>query len=347
MYIQLVSKNDSSSNKKWDEYIEKSRTATFFHQLGWKNLLEKVLGYEPFYLMAEEDGRVKGILPLFLTKSRFLGKALISIPFAVYGGICADDEETSLFLFEEAKKLAKEKNVDYLELRNLYENNFGLIENPIHYTFIIELPDKVETLWNGLKRKARGAVRKGIKSDLEVEISFEGIDRLEDFYPIFAHSLRNLGSFILPFKYFKTLKEEFDKRIVMVFIRHKEEVVASVLTFLFKDMIIPYYGGCLSKSLEYSPNNLMYWKLMEYGIENGYKFFDFGKSKKGTGSFEFKENFGFEPKPLHYQYYLNEIDKMPDPGILSWEYRWAKRLIKKVPLGITKIIGPEIVKHLP
>lgn len=344
--IQLLGK-DESENNKWTEYVEKSKTTTFFHQLAWKNVIEKVLKYEPFYLMAEEDGKVRGILPLFLTKSRFLGKALISSPFAVYGGICADNEEISWSLFEEAKNLAKKLDVEYLELRNLYENNFGLIENSIHYTFIIELPDKVETLWKGLRRKARGAVRRGIKSDLQVEINSNGEGRLEDFYNIFAHSLRNLGSFILPFRYFKTLKEEFNTQMVMLFVRHKGEVVASVMSFLFKDMIIPYYGGCLNKALEYSPNNLMYWKLMEYGIEKGYKFFDFGKSKKGTGSFEFKKNFGFEPRPLHYQYYLNKTDKIPDPAALSWEYRVAKKIIKKTPLTITKIIGPAIVKHLP
>jgi len=347
MNIRLLTENDPLNSKKWDEYVEKSKDATFFHQIAWKRLIEKVLKYEPLYLMAEDDEKVKGILPLFLTKSKFLGKALISTPFAVYGGICADDEEIAQYLFKEAKKLAKEKDVDYLELRNIYENNFALVENPIHYTFIIELPDKVETLWNGLKRKARGAVRKGIKSDLEVEIDAGKLDKLWNFYNIFAHSLRNLGSFILPFKYFKTLKELFDKQIVMLFVKYKGEIVASVLTFLFKDTIIPYYGGCLSKSLKYSPNNLMYWKLMEYGIEKGYKYFDFGKSKKGTGSFEFKENFGFEPKPLHYQYYLNKVTQIPDAVNLSWEYRLAKRLIKKIPLRITKFIGPGIVKHLP
>lgn len=345
MYIQLVTKNDSLGVKKWDEYVEISKTSTFFHQIKWKNVIEKVLGYESFYLMAEEEKKIKGILPLFLIKSKFLGKVLISVPFGVYGGICADDEESSNALFKEAVKIAKEKDIDYLELRHLYENELGLLKNDIHWTFIIEFPEKIEILWNGLKRKARGAIRKGVNSGLEVEI--DSTNGLDEFYNIFAHSLRNLGSFILPFKYFKTIKEEFGEQIIISLIRYEGKVVAGILTFLFKDTIIPYYGGCIKSSLPYSPNNLMYWKLMEYGLEKGYKFFDFGKSKKGTGSFDFKINFGFKPKPLHYQYFLNKTEKMPDPGSSNWEYRIIKRLIKKTPVSIAKIIGPGIVKHLP
>ena len=74
--------------KAWDSYIYKSRISTFYHQIGWRNVVEKTYEHKPIYLIAKEEGEIKGILPLFLMKSMFFGNKLVSVPFAPYGGIC-------------------------------------------------------------------------------------------------------------------------------------------------------------------------------------------------------------------------------------------------------------------
>jgi hypothetical protein len=94
--------------KAWDSYIHSSSTSTFYHQIGRKNVVEKTYKHKPVYLIAKEEGEIKGILPLFLMKSMLFGKKLVSVPFAPYGGVCADNRTVEKALIEEAKRITKD-----------------------------------------------------------------------------------------------------------------------------------------------------------------------------------------------------------------------------------------------
>lgn len=365
----------------WDEYIRGSSTATFFHQIGWKNAIEGTFGYKAYYLMAVDDdspsltlptrGReqknnpmegkeqeknptevreraVRGILPLFLIKGLLSGKALVSMPFSVYGGVCADDGETAKLLIEYAKQLTKEEGANYLELRSKTASFNGMPEKDLYATFIKELPKNTADCLENLPRKCRAACRKGLNLGLKADVSHPlNMTTLKEFYNIYAVSVRNLGSPIFPFSFLENLAREFKENITVLSVTYNNKPVAGVLTFLFKDTIMPYYAGSLPQYFKYQPNNVMYLKLMEYGAERGYRYFDFGRSKKGTGSYDFKTFFGFEPQPLHYQYFLNKIDALPDTSSVSPKVKLAVSAWKRMPVWMTKIIGPRIITLTP
>ena len=82
--------------------------------------------------------------------------------------------------------------------------------------------------------------------------------------------------------------------------------MAGVMSFYYRDTVLPYYGGSIPEARNLSPNNFMYWKLMSRAGEKGCKYFDFGRSKQETGTFNFKRHMGFEPISLPYQYYLTK-----------------------------------------
>jgi hypothetical protein len=125
------------------------------------------------------------------------------------------------------------------------------------------------------------------------------------------------------------------------------KVVAGVLVFLHKDQLMPYYGGALREYFHLAPNDFMYWELMRYGAGQGYKVFDFGRSKQGTGSFNFKRHWGFQPRPLPYCYYPIKGQSVPDTSSLNPKLQWAIRVWRNLPLNLTIALGPRIVRHIP
>lgn len=334
--------------EKWDEYVYSTPKATFCHLIGWKNVVEKTFGHRSFYLYAEIDNQICGILPLFLVKSFLFGKILISSPLAVYGGICADNQEVENLLLTRAKEIADNLKVDYLELRNIEANGFQLPTKDLYVTFFQELfNEDTEKNLKIMPREARRLIRKANKAGLKAIIEQEDV---EQFYDVYSRNLRDLGTPAFPIELFYNFMEEFfPDNCNILQVVYGDKVIASVLVFYFKDRVMPYYGAALKEynNNKFAPSNFMYWELMKYGIENGYKIFDFGRSKVDTGPYNFKRHFGMNPTPLHYQYYLVEKKELPNLNPINSKFQFLINRWKKLPLGIANRLGPYIVKYIP
>jgi len=335
---------NESWKSKWDEYVHNSEHSTFFHLIGWETVLKKTFGYKSHYLLAEHKNKICGILPLFLMRNLFFNKVLASFPFAVYAGACADDKKITGMLIERAKDIAQKENVAYLELRNIAPIHDKLHTKELYVTFIKKLPQDTKECLNYLPRKARAAARKGINFGLKAEV---GIHLLTNFYQIYTISVRNLGSPVFPFNFLQNIVNEFKDYTTVLGVKHKNKIVAGAFTFLFKDTVLPYYGASLPEYIKYQVNNFMYLKLMEYGIEKGYRYFDFGRSKKGTGSYKFKIYQGFEPQQIYYQYYLTTAKDIPNVSPANPKFRMLINTWKKLPLCITNRIGAKLIKYTP
>lgn len=289
---------------------------------------------------------IVGILPLFSVKSFLFCKSLVSLPFAAYGGILADNQEVANRLLDKAKEITCSEGLDYLELRN----RDGAIENlpskELYVFFRREIFEDLESNMNAIPRKSRRMIRVGEKAGLTYEFGREEL--LPEFYEIFARSYHRLGSPAFSTKLFKNLLGEFKEKANILLIRNREsKSISSVLTFFHKDQVLPYYAGSLFEYRDLAPNDYMYWQLMKYGCENGDKLFDFGRSKIDTGSYDFKRHWGFEPEPLPYQYFLNRIDEIPNLSPANPKYRKKIQIWRKLPFRATQIIGPHIVKYIP
>lgn len=370
-----------TDKEEWDSYVLNHPNGTFFHFIGWKTVIERTFRHKSYYLIAESDGdtatsqhrdtsierennialqehnktginpsdpsnSIVGILPLFSVKSFLFGKSLVSLPFAAYGGILADNEEVANQLFDKAKEITCSGGLDYLELRN----RDGAIENlpskELYVFFRRKIFDDLESNMNAILRKSRRMIRVGEKAGLTYKFGREEL--LPEFYEIFARSYHRLGSPVFSGKLFKNLLREFKEQANILMIRNREgKPISSVLTFFYKDQVLPYYAGSLFEYRDLAPNDYMYWQLMKYGCENGYKLFDFGRSKVNTGSYDFKRHWGFEPEPLKYQYFLNRIDEVPNLSPANLKYQKKIETWQKMPFWLTKIIGPHIVKYIP
>ncbi len=330
---------------EWDHYISRSERGTFCHLIGWKKVIEKTFGYESCYLYARRGDKICGVLPLFMVRNQLFGKYLISTPFAVYGGICADDDEVATLLLERAKRITQAHGLDYLELRNIDLHHDGLVQKDLYCTFYQTLRSE-EHNWKVLPRETRRLIRKAKKANLTVEIDETGLGK---FYKIYSRNVKELGTPVFPISFFRNFMQEFKDQCNLVKVSLNQEVIAAVLVFYFKDHIMPYYGGALRQynNNKYAPNNFMYWELMRYGIDKGYKVFDFGRSKKGTGAYNFKRHFGMTPTSLNYQYYLCGQRELPNLNPLNPKFKLFIDTWKKLPLPIANFVGPRLIKLFP
>ncbi len=148
-------------------------------------------------------------------------------------------------------------------------------------------------------------------------------------------------------RYFATLREVFGRDCdVLTVVDAKGRAISSVLSFYFRDQVMPYYAGDDLSARELAGNDFKYWELMRRGCERGYRVFDYGRSKKGTGSFDFKKNWGFEPVSLHYEYALFKGDAIPQHNPLNPKYRAFIALWRRLPAPVANVLGPHIVRAL-
>ena len=341
MEIQKLRKTDE---KEWDAFVRKQDDATFFHLIGWKNVIEKTYKHKSYYLVAKEDGEIKGILPLFLMESRFFGKKLISIPFCDYGGICAKDEQTKNLFIVEVKKIASEKGVNYLELRHRNNNNCGLITKDTYFTLILGLKQDYEFLRMNFSKKVRNAIRKAIKSNLKVTT---GKRYINEFYKIFSKNMRDLGTPVHSFNFFKNILHEFPDYANILITSYEEKAVGAMFLLQFKDTIYAPWVSSDRQYFHFNPNNMLYWEAIRYGCENGFKYFDFGRSKWNSGTFRFKKPWGAIPKQLYYLYYLNSFDDVPNLDPSNPKYHMLTQVWKRLPITIATMVGPKIRKNIP
>ncbi|HZS05718.1 MAG TPA: FemAB family XrtA/PEP-CTERM system-associated protein [Blastocatellia bacterium] len=341
--------------KDWDDYVHRHPLGTFCHLSGWSRVIERTWHHRPRHLYAERGGRITGVLPLFHVSSRLFGSMLVSTPNAVYGGALARDPESRRALLDEAKELARQLNVDYLELRDMQEtaaeNSEGNSEDSefrrkdLYVTFEHPITTDEEALMKTFPRDLRTMIRKGIKNNLTAEVGREEL--LDEFYDVYATSVRNLGTPVFPKKLFAGFLREFPRDSDILLVRQGGRVAGGVLSFYFRGCVLPYYGGAYPEFYRTGVNNFMYWELMRAAAARGSTSFDFGRSKLGTGAYEFKRGWGMTARPLPYKFFLVRSRELPNLNPMNPKFELMINIWKKLPLGLTKLLGPMIVKNLP
>ena len=326
----------------WNEFVRAHPEGTLFHLAEWQDVLREAFGHQPYFLLAERDGKIQGVLPLVLVSSLLFGRSLISTPFCVYGGILCTDANVHRELTEHACALARRLNVDYLELRNRRRQYPDWPVKDLYVTFRKEIAPEAETNMAAIPRKQRAMVRKGIQKSLRSRVD----DDTADHYALYCESLRNLGTPVFAKKYLDTLRRVFKDACEILTVVHEQVPVASVLSFYFRDEVLPYYGGGSAAARSLAASDFMYWEVMERARQRGLRLFDYGRSKRESGSFDFKVHWGFEPEPLHYEYYLVRAKTMPNLSPTNPKYSRAIRLWRRMPLGVTQWLGPRLAGYL-
>jgi len=336
---------ETAEEKRWDDFVLEHPRASFFHLTGWKRILEKTFGHKARYFYCERDGKITGITPIFECSNWLIGRCFISIPLAAYGGIVADDSKSEQALLDHCKGMAQSASAKYLELR---PRNSALFEsfhaNQLYVTFSAPLfPDAAANL-KRLPKDTRYMIRKAEKGGLRAQ---RGMEQLDAFYELFAHSMHRLGTPVFPIALFRNIVAEFPDHTQLMLVYDGTRPVTGVLSFFFRDTILPYYAGALPEATRLAANNFMYWELIKWAGELGFRTFDFGRSKKGTGAFAFKSQWNMNAEQLDYQIFLVRRKTVPNFSPVNPKFEMAIRLWQNLPLSVTKWLGPSAVRLFP
>ena len=341
--IQRLSVRDTSTAVRWDNFVLGCAEASFFHRSGWQKVLLDVFRIESYFLYAEQDGEVVGVLPLAQVKSLLFGHSLVGLPHTVYGGVASANDEAGQALEAEAQKIAQRLGVDHLELRNVERRHDDWPRQDLYVTFRKAILPEEEANMLAIPRKQRAMVRKGIKNDLRSEID-PGVDR---FFALFAGNVHRHGTPAMPRRWFQALRAEFgDDCEVLTVVSPEGKPLSSVMSFYFRDEVLAYYAGDDEAARDLAANDFKYWELMRRACARGLKVFDYGRSKQGSGPYAFKKNWGFEPMPLHYEYRLYKRDSVPQNNPSNAKYKLLIATWRRLPIGLANWLGPFVVRNL-
>ena len=339
MEIQEFRKTDE---KEWDAFVRRQDDATFFHLIGWKNVIEKTYKHKSYHLIAKEDDEIKGILPLFLIKSMFFGKKLISIPFVYCGGVCTDSHNAANELINEAITITKNLSIDYLELRNRSDDIKFSATNYTFVTSILELSSDSEDVFKKMSKNKRKTISKSEKQNLKAEWG----DDVKSFYRLYAHNMRDLGTPVHSYNFFYNILDIFPDNSKILLVKRDDDVLYAALFLFYKDTMMDFMSSTIDVYRKYYPTDFGIWSAIKYACEKGYRYFDFARSIKGSSNQEFKRRWSAETKQLYYQYYLN-TSNTPDYDLSNQKYQTFIKLWKKVSVPVAKVVGPRIRRNIP
>ena len=341
--IKRLDFSDLLQAQMWDQFVFNHPNGTFFHRAGWQKIIAEQFGHKTYYFYAEKYGKIEAVLPTANVSSWLFGNALTSLPFAVYGGVLASQEAAGTALVNEAREWAQKLGVDHLELRNMRPSQSDWPLQDLYVTFRKEILPDVEANMLAIPRKQRAMVRKGIKNEL-ISVIDKDINR---FFDLYADNVHRHGTPAMPKRYFNALLNEFGSDCeVLTVLSADGRPLSSVLSFYFRNEVLPYYAGDDEPARHMAANDFKYWELLRRSCERGIKIFDFGRSKKDTGSFAFKKNWGFDATQLSYEYCLFKGSQIPQNNPNNPKYKLLIKTWRKLPIGIANWLGPFIVRYL-
>jgi len=356
----IIRVEQTSTPSGWDDFLDSCGDAGFHQRPGWTRVLQNALRHKAYFLQAvecseetaefsgrEPSQRIVGVLPLALVESLLFGRFLVSLPYVNTAGVCAESEEAVRRLLDRAVELADSLDVKHFELRHerriAHPRLNAELTSKVHMR--LELPGTADELWDGLKSKVRNQVRKGLKNT-ELAVHWGGADLLDDFYDVFCRNMRDLGTPPFARRLFAEILAAFPKHAEICSIRLGRRPVAAALLVHGPDTTEVPSAGSLRRFNKSCANMLMYWHLLRRAVECRQRTFDFGRSTLDGPTFRFKRQWGAEPSPAVWQYYVrkgNVTDMRPESG----KYNRLIEAWKRLPVWMTRLLGPSIVRGIP
>jgi len=349
----------------WDTYVKNHKQHTPYHFFAWQQAIEKSYGHQGYYLIAEEisstseQSSIVGVLPVTLFSLPFGKKSLCALPFCDIGGILADSDEVLTLLVNASKDFAKQAQAKKIDIRTsnlsqpIDESASGKVR------MLMPLPETSEALFNGFKSKLRSQIRKAEKNGLRF-VRASDINLLDDFYDVFSHNMRALGSPVHAKSLFIELFKQYKNNMLISVVYHNDIAIGAGIVLKSETKASIPWASTKAEFNRLSPNMMLYWSLLEYLSDNGTTEFDFGRSSFGEGTFKFKQQWGASPSPLTWHTYTlgddgqfalngdddNSNNQPSAPTNQSKLRNIVENFWRKLPVPMTVLLGPKIRKYI-
>jgi FemAB-related protein (PEP-CTERM system-associated) len=328
-----------------DAYVDAHPAGTGYHQHAWLGVIERSFGHETRYLVAESAGGIAGVLPLVFFRSRLFGSFAVSLPFLNYGGVLADSPGGAEGLLAAAIEATRAAGGAHLELRHSTRQFESLSPKRHKVAMLLPLAGSPELQWDALDRKVRNQVRKGEKSSLTPHIG--GAELVGDFYTVFAHNMRDLGTPVYGRRFFEAVIEAFPRTSRVFVVRHEGKPVAGSIVVWHRGTAEVPWASALRSSNALSANVFLYWEMLRFCVEQRLTLFDFGRSTPNEGTFHFKKQWGAEPRQLVWEYWTAPGVPVPNLNPKNPKFDIAIRAWQRLPVPVATRLGPHIVRNIP
>jgi FemAB-related protein (PEP-CTERM system-associated) len=339
---------DNSDQGRWDAFVLSCADAGPYHCYAWKSSIETAYRHRAYYLIAEDDNaEIRGVLPLVLIKAPAMRGALVSLPFCDYGGVLASNREIADQLIRYAIDLAASLKAR-LELRfkapetALNESHgLGVVSHKVR--MVLDIQGGSDNLWDGFKSKLRSQIKRPQKEGIEFKIG--SMDLLNDFYTVFRLNMRDLGSPVHSRSFISSVLESFGSSAHVGVVYNMAKPIAAGIILKHRDTISIPWASSLIEYSKLSPNMLLYWGLLKFAGDNGFKMFDFGRSTPGEGTYKFKEQWGAAPFPLYW--YSQDFVDQKEPSLSDGKIRQLIEMTwSRLPQAFVDKLGPIIRRYI-
>ncbi|MEL7310248.1 MAG: FemAB family XrtA/PEP-CTERM system-associated protein [Pseudomonadota bacterium] len=341
---RVIAVDPHAGDARWDKFVRAHPAASHYHDLRWGRLISHEFRQRPCYLMAEQDDSVTGVLPLVQLKSRLFGNFMVSMPYLNYGGVLSTDSVSRDALIEAAVKLGSASNVSHIEFRDQISMDDMPVRND-KVAMILELPESIDALGKAIGSKRRSQVRRPLRENPEIKVG--GAELVPLYYEVFARNMRDLGTPVYASSFYERMASTFPDDIKIVAITVGGKPAAAAFLIGHRDQLEIPWASTVRDFNRISINMLLYWEVLRYAIEAGFKRFDFGRSTVDAGTYRFKRQWGAEPRQLHWHYWLADGGEPPKMNPDNPKYAMAIKVWQKLPVSVANTIGPRIVRNLP
>lgn len=329
----------------WRQFVESRPEATIFHQAAWTSLLADTYGYEPVLLvLLDESGRIRAGAVFMAVRSRITGHRLVALPFTDHAPVLARDEQARLEFVESLVTWRREGRQPPIEIHAEIPSVSGVLSAPRGVRHLLALDRSPEALYRSFRgTQVDRAIRKAERSGVTVRLdrSAEGMDQ---YYRLHCLTRRRQGVPVQPRRFFRQLWT----RVIsaghgFVAVADHGGVPVAGAVFLGANRCLVYkYGASDPASWDLRPNNLLFWKAIEWACSEGYHVLDFGKTDLDNhGLKEFKRRWGATEVPLSY---TAICERAPEPrdGVTSG---LLARIIRATPPVTGRMVGELLYRH--
>ena len=341
----VVTVRDDVPPEVSDAYVAAHPLSSVYHRHAWSDVIRAGFGHETKYLVAEAADGVVGVLPLVFFQSHLFGRFVVSMPFLNYGGVLADGPEIARALLTRAIEETRGAGGSHLELRHTRQQFSDLAPKRHKVAMGLQLEASVDRQWNALDRKVRNQIRKAEKSALQ-GIS-GGIELLPDFYAVFARNMRDLGTPVYSPRFFRAVLETFPESSQVFLLKADDRPVAASLVHWHGDNFEIPWASSLREFKPLCANVLLYWHMVRGAVDRGFRNLDFGRSSPGDGAYQFKKQWGAEPRELVWEYWTAPGHAVPELNPANSKFALAIRAWQHLPLSVANALGPVVVRNLP
>ncbi len=342
--IEIAMVNDDFSTQ-WDNYVNNHPQSSAYHLYSWKSLIQQNFCHDTVYLAAlDSNQQCRGIFPLVMLNSKLFGAFAVSMPYFNYGGPLADSTEIEQSLLTFAAQQCDQRAMEHLEVRATKTlNQWPQQDNKV--SMILPLPEQQAQLDSDLGAKLRAQINQAKAAKLTTKVG--STELLEDFYAVFATNMRDLGTPVYAKNFFLSILSTFSEHATVIIVYCEEKPVSAAFLMGYKDMLEIPWASTLRKYNTMNANMLLYRTVLGHAIDSGYQYFDFGRSSKDANTFRFKKQWGATPVQHQWHYWQPQEAALPGLNPSNPKFLLAIAIWKKLPVWLTKIIGPGIVKNLP